>query len=334
MALAGPANALTIIPVFTSSVTRLSNAKIIEADFNDAVKVLETKLKAPVTVKIDVDWGNLDGAALRSGNISESLASVYDGYSYAEIKTYLKTAAATNPHDADLVAAAASLPASNPISLNNFYVTSADAKALGLLPPRMTNLDGYVGFSSTAKYDFGATPVAGEYDFEALALHELSEVLGRGSGLTTSRPTQATIIDLFRYSSSGHHSFSYSSSSYFSINSGRSSLGAFNYSSGFDRGDWAASIAGDVQDAIASSGKLAALSSADLALLDALGWDTTVNPQGWSVAPLSGVVGAAGSVPEPETWTLALLGVGLMGAAMRRRRLAAQPAGGPETLER
>ncbi|MBV8683889.1 MAG: hypothetical protein JO111_13525, partial [Caulobacteraceae bacterium] len=80
LALAGPANALTIIPVFTSSVTKLSNAKTIEASFDDAVKILETKLKAPVTVKVDVDWGNLDGRALSSGDISESLSSVYDGY--------------------------------------------------------------------------------------------------------------------------------------------------------------------------------------------------------------------------------------------------------------
>lgn len=323
LALGAPAHALTIVPVFTSSVTSLSNAKTIEASFDAAAKVLETDLKAPVTVTVDVDWGNLDGTALSSGNVSESLAKDYDGYTYAEVSSYLKTAAATNPKDTNLAAAAASFPAKDPISLNSFDITSADAKALGLLPPTMTALDGYVGFSSSALYDFSTTTaVSGEYDFEALALHELSEVLGRGSGLTSSRPTQATLMDLFRYASSGIHSFSYTGSSYFSINGGKTDLGAFNVTGAYDRGDWASSVANNVQDALSTTGKMLTLSTADLAALDALGWDTTTNPQGWPTS-LSSLTGAAGaSVPEPATWTLALLGVGLLGAALRRRQPA------------
>jgi hypothetical protein len=328
VALGAPAQALTIVPVFTSSVTSQSNAKLIEADIDAAAKTLDTDLKAPVTVTIDIDWGNLDGSAIPSYDISQNLASVDDGFTYAEVSSYLKTAAVTNPKDTNLVTAAASLPAKDPLPVNNFEITTADAKALGLLPPGMTNVDGYLGFNSSTKFDFGTTAVAGEYDFEAFALHEMSELLGRQSALNASSPGAAMLFDLYRYSASGVHSFSHTAAAYFSINGGKTNLGAFYDNGVYDRGDWVSTSTLDAQNAALSAGKIFTLSTADLTALDALGWDTTVNPGGWLTAAsvVSGVAGAAGGIPEPAPWTLVLIGVGLLGAALRQRQPAVRAA--------
>jgi PEP-CTERM motif len=328
LGLAAPAQALTIVPVFTSSVTSQSNAKLIEADVDAAAKVLDADLKAPVTVTIDIDWGNLNGSAIPSYDISQNLASIDNGFTYSEVSSYLKAAAATNPTDTNLVTAAASLAAKDPLPVNNFEITTADAKALGLLPPTMTNVDGYLGFNSSTKFNFGTTAVTGEYDFEAFALHEMSEILGRQSALNVSSPSDAMLFDLYRYSSSGVHSFSHTAAAYFSINGGKTNLGAFYDNGAYDRGDWLSTTTLDAQNAALPSGKMLSLSTADLTALDALGWDTRVNPGGWAISasPVSGVAGAAGGVPEPATWTLALIGLGLMGAALRRHPAAISAA--------
>jgi hypothetical protein len=60
-------------------------------------------------------------------------------------------------------------------------MSNAEAKALGLLAGNATGIDGYVGFNNSANYTFNPNnrAVAGEYDFIGLALHEITEVMGR-----------------------------------------------------------------------------------------------------------------------------------------------------------
>ena len=171
---------------------------------------------------------------------------------------------------------------------------------------------------------------AGTYDFQAVAAHELDEVLGRISGLSSTSPSWRTPFDLFRYGSPGALSFAYNSPAYFSINGGKTNLGAFNYSSsGGDRGDWLTlSSSTDIQDAFAYKGARYNLTAADLTGLDVLGWggsnlgDTAASTPGAVAFRL--VSGAPGEVPEPAVWTVMILGFGMAGTALRRgkRRLA------------
>jgi hypothetical protein len=66
-----------------------------------------------------------------------------------------------------------------------------------------------------------------------------------------------------------------------------------------------------------------AVTGLDLALFDAIGWNTNIDVSThpdyhFSTAQMF----RAFAVPEPEGWTLMLAGLGLMAAVMRRRRPA------------
>ena len=326
-ALAGAApgaQAMTITPVFDSSITSLPNAATVEGAINQAAAVFDKDFTSNVNIKINFSWGTVDGQKVSSSDVSESISYLYTGFAYSDVVSYLKSAAATNPADTVLASAVAHLPAKDPTGLNNFEITEADAQALGITPPSGMGVDGYVGFNTSDTYSFNpsSTP-SGQYDFVALAEHEMAEVMGRLSGIASNSPTYATPYDLFRYSAAGKTSFSYSAAAYFSVNGGVTNLASFNNTGGGDRGDWYTTSTGtDAFDAMASKGANMGLSSADLAALNALGWDTSVNPGGWVTADIAATRGLAlgGDVPEPKVWWLVIVGAGLAGASLRCRR--------------
>lgn len=318
------AQALTITPVFDRSITSLSNAATVEGAVNQAIGVFDKDFTSNANIKINFSWGTVDGQKVASGNVSESISYLYTGFSYANVVGDLKAAAAANPTDSVLASAVAHLPAKDPTGLNTFEITEADAQALGLTPPSGMGVDGYVGFNSSDVFSFNpsATP-SGQYDFEALAEHEIAEVMGRLSGLSSSKPTYATPYDLFRYSAPETSSFSDFASAYFSVNGGVTNLASFNAAGSGDRGDWFTSATStDAFDSTASKGVNMGLSSADLTALNALGWDTPANPGGWVTADIAATSGLSlgGDVPEPAAWCLLVLGVGLAGVTLRRRR--------------
>jgi hypothetical protein len=325
IAVAAPASAVNIVPIFDKSITSLANAATVEADIKQVIATYDTDLTSNVTVEIDFGWGELDGYTVASSDASESEAYIYSGYTYTQMVTALQKAAAANPTDLPLVSAAATMAAKNPTTVTNFAITDAEAQALGLAPATGAGVDGYVGFSSKLAYSLNpASTPKGEYDFEALAEHEIAEVLGRISAVNSTKPSLATLYDLFRFSAPGVHSFGFYNAAYFSVDGGVTDLETFNNVGGGDRGDWlTTSTTTDAFDATASTGVNMSLSAADLEVLNALGWDATINPGGY-ISNIAGITqGAMGdiAVPEPATWTAMILGVGLAGAAMRRRRM-------------
>jgi hypothetical protein len=319
-------NALTITPVFDSSITSLANAATVEAAFTAVAHQFDESFATPVTIKIGVSWGKVDGAALGAGYIASSESALTGPFSYGVIAGAFRAEAAANPKDASIVTVAQNLPKSSPAGSLGYEMPYAEAQALAFLPPSIHLDSGYVGFSSKVKWDF--TPAsgvaAGTYDFQGLAAHEISEVLGRISGLESAAPPYATMFDTLRYSAPHASSFSYTSPAYFSVNGGVTNLGQFNISGGGDRGDMNG-ISGDAQDAYLSTGTIYALTKGDLTALDVLGWGSWRLLAGGVMigdTSLSGISGAMG-VPEPSAWTIMLLGLGLSGAASRR---ASRPA--------
>ena len=323
----GSAQALVITPIFDKTITSLSNASTVEGAIDQAISALDRDFTSGANIKIDFSWGAVDGQKVASGDVSESISYLYTGFTYADIKSDLAAAAATNPTDSALVSAVAHLPATDPTGLNSFSITEAEAQALGLTPPTGMGTVGYVGFNSSDSFSFNPniTP-SGEYDFIALAEHEITEVMGRLSGLSSAKPAYATPYDLFRYSAVGKHSFSYSSAAYFSVNGGLTNLGSFDSTGSGDRGDWlTTSTTTDEFDATATKGGVMTLSAADLTALNALGWDTTNNPGGWvtsDIASTASVAPGGDWVPEPGAWCLLIVGAGLAGANLRRRRVS------------
>jgi hypothetical protein len=286
----------------------------------------EQSFATPVTVKIGVSWGKVNGASLGTSNIAASQSVLTGPFQYSDIVGAYQADALANPTDLNMASAAATLPISSPAGSLNFEMPYAQAQALGFLPASINPDSGYIGFASTVKWDFDPSNgvTAGYYDFQGLAAHEISEVLGRITGLHSAKPTYATMFDVLRYSAPGVSSFSYTAHAYLSIDGGVTNLGAFNITGSGDRSDVGA-VAGDAQDAFLSMGTVYGLSLSDLTALDVLGWGS------WSPLPGNGVIGnatlsdisAGVSVPEPSTWVLLLLGFGVVGAARRRRLSAA-----------
>ena len=322
---------MTIIPIYDSSITSRGNAAAIEAAFGAVASEFDHAYARNVTVKIGVSWGKVGGAPLPSGDIGASRMPLATGYTYADLVDFFKADAAANPTDTNMAILAARLPAKSPAGSLYYDMPYAEAQAVGVLPDKIAADSGYVGFSSSVAWDYspsnGISP--GTYDFEGVAAHEISEVLGRITGLYTSNPTYATPIDALRYSAPGVSSFSYSQSAYFSINGGRTNLGAFNASGGGDRTDWRA-ITGDAQNAYFVTGVDYALSTADKTLLDVLGWGAaapSVRIGSSSPADAPSGSGAGMAVPDPATWVLLLTGIGMVGGAVRSRSVARPPSG-------
>jgi hypothetical protein len=315
------ANALTIKPVFDSSITSLANAATVEAAFNTVANEFDATFSTPVTIKVGVSWGKVNGSSLGSGNIAASQSNLNGPFLYSDIVGAFQADAAANPGDKSLVSAAANLPTRSPAGSLSYQLPYAEAQALGFLPASINPDSGYVGFSSAVAWDFNATDgvTAGDYDFQGLAAHEISEVLGRITGLHGATPSYATMFDVLRYSAPHATSFSYSSAAYFSVDGGVTNLGQFNLVGSGDRSDLSA-VKGDAQDALLSTGTAYSLSSSDLTALDVLGWGSWT-PTGGLIKigslPTSDISAAMGT-PEPSTWIMLLLGFGLVGAARRR----------------
>jgi hypothetical protein len=212
---AGDAAMLTINLEFDA------NASAAPQSFRNAVQaaadILEAAIYDPITVNIDVGYGEYDGTPLPGGpNGNISLGGI--GYDIPVSYSLLVAALAANETSASETEAVDSLP--DTVSLNgktNFWIASAQAKALGVLSPTNTAIDGYVGFPTS-------------FTGNVLIQAAIVEIL-HGMGLLNS----GGVLTLVEYTSPGNHLLTAGTSAtpaYFSINGGSTNLA--NYDVGFD----------------------------------------------------------------------------------------------------
>ena len=266
--------------------------------FNSATQFLQSIYSDPITINMQVGWGKINGNNLAPGNLGQSLTNQQGFYSYAQMKTALTNDTTT----ASDTTAVANLPAIDPYGGTKFVMSNGEAKALGLLAGNAVGTDGFVGFNSTAAWTFDPNnrAVAGKFDFIGVALHEITEVMGR-YGLTQNGAASGRYspIDLFRYTSAGNLALTPVNGTYFSIDAGTTPIHTYNGTGGGDLSDWSGAT-NDSFNASGNSGVVNPMSADDIQLMDVIGYNL---------------------VPEPSTLALAAFGfVGFATWRWRRKR--------------
>eukprot|EP01037_Dinobryon_pediforme_P012840 gene12840-12940_t len=253
-----------------------------------AVQFWESRITSAITVNITFGYGTVDGQPLDPGAVGES---VEQGLTlpYDQVLKGLATNATSSSDFTSLNA----LLAGDPTGGTPFFVTTAEAKALGLYPATESGIDGYVGLSAKDPFTYtGGTIAAGTYDAVGALEHEISEVLGRISGLgqgTDPASMFYTPIDLFRYVAAGVRGLT-PASGYFSID-GTALLAQFNNpANGGDAADLA-NAGNDAFSAFGAPGAAATIAPVDLQMMDVLGYrlDSAAPP----AAPVIAVPGVA-----------------------------------------
>lgn len=294
--------------------------------FVQAATRWESLLSDQVTVNVEVGFSDLGSSILAQ-------AGSYQGYvGYTSVRNALDT----DRKSADDLAAVGSLTTDNTLAFvtntssgelvvdngtgfhngfnnENVKMTSANAKALGLLDANNTVVDAEITFNSSFDFDYdpGDLIEAGFYDFVGVASHELGHALGFISGVdqvdrlisatpdgvpadwTTGTGVDALVstLDLFRYSGlvadaesdltgvdvdldfSVHNGYN----PYFSLDGGATSLGLF--STGVDFGDgrqashWKDNLGLGLLDPTAAQGELLQIGALDRLAMDVIGWD-------------------------------------------------------------
>jgi uncharacterized protein (TIGR03437 family) len=202
---------------------QLENNAQAKAAFLRAAAKWEARISTPMTIIIDVDFGETlfgepyDDPRIIGSTDAQILGDV-SASAYGEVRAALQDTASNNAAQAAIFNA---LPASNlPTDLGNaagFVASSANLRALGFLDPVADPVaeSGFgdppsIGFNSAFTYDFDPSDgiAADAQDFEAAAVHEIGHALGFFTWmgfkeLDPTLPLVTTTWDLFRFRPGG-----------------------------------------------------------------------------------------------------------------------------------
>ena len=246
---------------------------------SDVVNFYDTTFINPVTITVEIGYGEVADQGMWPGALGQNIPTMIP-VSYAD----LQSALVANALAIGNTAAAASLSAVSPVN-GQFWVTTAEAKALGIaIPDGTSTIDGYIGFSSIPTlFNYGITSNSSsgsvpnyQYDFFGVVAHEFSEIMGRNllAGASYQGAPAYEALDLFHYSAPGVADFSGTTPGYFSANGGVTNLDSFNTNPNGDFGDWAGSAGNDAFVEYISPGVVNVVTPTDITLMNLLGWDT------------------------------------------------------------
>ena len=278
---------VTITPDYDASFTSNANFTALQATVNSALAIYSSNMGNNLTLPITF---KLDGAITGAQSNYATFNVAYNTYRNALV------ASAATANDA-IVLAGLAVGTNDPvIGGANVSVTEALGLALGL--------SGTVGNYGTVTFN-KATYETNPNGFLGVIQHEINEVLGTASNLPNNTgagvlPTTVSAADLFRYTNAGARSFDLNLGSilttkaFFRLSSGGPNLQEWNnLPNGGDYGDWAAngSFVAAPQDQAGDSTTFTsmAVSSAELNLLDAVGYNAFPVPEPGTVVSLSSV---------------------------------------------
>lgn len=214
-----------------------------QQNLTQAAAVLGSLLTTPITVTLDVSYGQTRGQPIGSGDIAS--ASPVDQELLIGPQLQAEEQANSNPVLAGVSGHTTFKPDTGG------WIANAQAKAFGMMAPNSTEIDGYVGFMTTV-------PTI------AQGLHEMAHALGRVWG--------DALFDQVDYTAPGtpNQSPALGSPGYFSTDGGQTNLTDFSQS---DPSDWAAGS----NDPFAFVGTGTTLTPIDLQMMQAIGFSTTSN---------------------------------------------------------
>jgi hypothetical protein len=293
---------LVITPTFTANFNTFFgvNAAAAQASWIAAANVFQTDFSDPINVNITVD-------AVAGTSVFGQSSFGLLGTSYANFHNLL-VADSKTANDATALGAGGSLTLADPTGgTGNWWGSRAEAKAIGLIPNDLS-ADGTTTFGAGNPFTFSGAIAAGTYDFQGVAAHEISEVLGRvglkGATLGSNPPfpNSYSILDLFSYSGPGVRTLAGGTNAWFSINNGTTLLKLYNNwtLNNLDSRDWASGN-NDSFNQFAGPGVVNPVTPVDLQELDVIGYDLMV--------------------PEPSTFSVVIAGLAFF--ALRRFRARA-----------
>jgi hypothetical protein len=246
-----------------------------------AAKTLQAAFLDKIIINISVSYGTFGNLPLPDQNTSEGdigfTGNHTEGFGIVESYSNLRSLLANHATSGDAAGAqsVASLPNTSALEGHSgFVISTAQAKALGVLEANGAAIDGQVGMGTNFT---GSVLISG-------ALHELTHAMGRIAGLS---------LDLFRFNSdgSGRHVFGAANpapAAYFSIDGGKTDLADFGINS--DPGDFLnpPSSTKTPNDPFNETvGTLGSLSPEDLQLMDVLGFDLACFMSGTMISTYS-----------------------------------------------
>jgi hypothetical protein len=317
IAYAGPIG-LTINATFDPTLTTDEDAAI-----DAAIANVEANIASPNNITVSIYFNSMNSG------LGESVTSAVEPTYLQYYSAYAAVATSADQLEAlaSLGPAPTSLSPGNPVNGNpDMIITTAEARNLEFDAPggiNSSNSDDLVNGDGTYDGAIGLytsitsppNSLSGNYSLQAVATHEIDEVLGiGGTGSTIPAPGNPLTdpvgdLDLYRYSAPGVRSYSNTQTTspyaYFSIDNGTTALSYFNQTQGADYADWLsnpipAGYPAQIQDAFGQPGADLTLGPNEIAAFSAIGYEVA---------------------PEPST--MALVGFGLLGFGLVRRR---QPA--------
>src|SRR5262249_39154470 len=143
--------------------------------------------------------------------------------------------------------------------------------------------DGTTTFGAGNPFTFAGPITAGTYDFQGVAAHEISEVMGRlgiSGGTVGSSANSHSLIDDFSYTGAATKLIGSGPGSNFSIDNGTTLLKLYNDATAFglDSRDWAPG-SNDSFNQFAGPGVVNPVSPVDLREMDVIGYDRIIVPE-------------------------------------------------------